>query len=106
MNFLEVTVEEDDFRKRVVEVKPEPEGERAEGYLATTVPDGDLTLVTCALVNCPGDEIDLLCGKVKLPAQIAVDRIHEITYSTEHTCQDQIPLPSFVKHPSVNGSVD
>lgn len=97
LNYLEVTVKEDRFRKRIVAVHPDPESELAAGLLMTTVPDGDLTLVTCALVNCPEKEVELLCGEVKMPAQIAVDRIHEVTYSTQHSCEEKQFKPSFVQ---------
>jgi hypothetical protein len=62
------------------------EGMRAEGYLETIVPDGNVTLITCALVTCPSLETELQCGEVRFPARIAIDRIHEITYSTVDAC--------------------
>jgi hypothetical protein len=92
MNYLEVTVKQDHYRKRVVKVQEEEESSRAEGYLTTIVPEGNITLVTCALVTCPSEETELRCGEVRFPARIPVDRIHEVTYSTVEACQkDETP---------------
>ncbi len=101
MNYLEITVPEDRYRKRIVKVEPSAETEMAEGFLTTFVPHGDITVITCALVNCPGKEVDLLCGTVSFPEQIAVDRIHEVTYSTEHACQDDAASPALAQRPHI-----
>jgi hypothetical protein len=93
MNYLEVTIKQDYFTKRVVKVQPSPEGGLAEGFLTTTVPDGNITLVTCALVSCPSKEMELLCGEVRFPAQIAIDKIHEVTYSTDGACEEKTAVP-------------
>jgi hypothetical protein len=96
VDFLEITIPEDHFHKRIIKLEPEADGDRAEGLLIATVPDGDLTVITCALVTCLDEEPDLLCGKVTLPSQIAVDRIHEITYSTKHSCNEPaVPAYTF-----------
>jgi len=87
--YLEITMPGDGFRKSVVKVRESNDEKRAEGYLATTLPDGEQKIVTCALVACPERDLELMCGEVTIPQNIPIDRIHEITYSTAHACQEQ-----------------
>jgi hypothetical protein len=85
--FLEVTVPEDGFLKHIVPLENSPQKPLARGRAEWFVPEGQLNLVVCGLVACPRQETELLCADVTVPASIAVDRSHEISFSTRYACE-------------------
>jgi hypothetical protein len=102
MNFLEVTVPADNHQKHIVKLKETNEPRVLGGRSEWLAPPGDLNLVVCGLVTCPQREEELQCSNVRVPSQIATDRRHEITFSTDYACRPTDAPPSLtLARPSV-----
>jgi len=87
--FLEVTVVEDSYRKRVVSVGKGLSAPIGAGVSEMSVPQGDVHLAICGMVKCSSSrEPELVCGKTHLPVDIDALNEHEVTFSTNWACEE------------------
>jgi hypothetical protein len=87
--YLEVSVIEEGFSKRTVNLQDGLSKSMGTGVSEISVPDGTVHLAVCGLVKCSaGKETELVCGKTDIPPSIDVLYQHEVTFSTSWACQE------------------
>lgn len=91
--FLEVSVVQEGFSKRLVSLENGLSSPVGAGVSEMSVPDGAVQLAVCGLVKCSAaKETELVCGKTSIPASIDVLYQHEVTFSTSWACQETTPV--------------
>lgn len=87
--YLEVTVVEDSYSKRMVPLQNNRGNTVGTGVSEISVPDGTVHLTVCGMVRCSAkEETELVCGKTAIPGSIQLHAQHEVTFSTQFACQD------------------
>lgn len=88
--FLEFAFKEKNWVRQQVDVSNDGSSSIASGKKEVVIPNGPLEMMTCGHVKCgPDEETKLICGKSFIPAQLAVDKIHRINFSTNRACRNR-----------------
>lgn len=84
---LEFAFAEDQYLRRVVRVLDQGSDDMSKGTMEMVAPEGNLTAVVCGHVQCgASQEMELICGKSLIPSHRDIDKVHQITFSTNRAC--------------------